>query len=141
MHIKSISNIAACQPKPCKSCPTGLDWKYNQSAQDTHIPVLLANTCINMTQQKSLRKTVGSNARTQINNSKWLSVNVFITWFTNLRIFKTCYNLIVYIKKEINKIEILSKVFEIKAFKSLSKEDQSLSDTGSIQRVSVDRRK
>lgn len=44
-------------------------------------------------------------------------------------------------KKEINKIEILSKVFEIKAFKSLSKEDQSLSDTGSIQRVSVDRRK
>lgn len=77
----------------------------------------------------------------QINNSKWLSVNVFITWFTNLRIFKNCYNLIVYIKKEINKIEILSKVFEIKAFKSLSKEDQSLSDTGSIQRVSVDRRK
>lgn len=58
-----------------------------------------------------------------------------------MRIFKTCYNLIVYIKKEINKIEILSKVFEIKAFKSLSKEDQSLSDTGSIQRVSVDRRK
>lgn len=128
MHIKSISNIAACQPKPCTSCRTGLDlksskpWSWHSYSPYDLIKISRWLKCRDRLIIQNIYQLIFHNLIYKFEDGKQKLAIIFL--------YKK------YEKKKWNSL----KSFEMKAFKSLSKEDRSLFDTGSIQSIS-ERRK
>lgn len=113
VHIKSISNIAACQPKPCTSCRTGLDLKWSKPwSRHSYSPYDLIKIsrwfkCRNRLIIQNIYQLIFHNLIYKFEDGKQKLAIIFL-----------------YKKYEKNKNEILSKVLKWKLLKAWAKKTE-----------------